>query len=172
MSSIGISYSNIVASIALFVALGGTGYAAIKLPAKSVGTVQLKSMAVTRAKIADRAIDGSKVKDGSLSAADIAGKLPVAVTADGLARIQRVTSASANDPASADSYSVKAATASCPAGTFVVGGGASLGDQNAQLVNDSYPSSASSWTANVANGAPTAASFNVYAICVPAAAGN
>ena len=32
--------SNVVAYIALFVALGGTSYAAIKLPANSVGTRQ------------------------------------------------------------------------------------------------------------------------------------
>ena len=34
--------------IALFVALGGTSYAAIKLPVKSVGTEQLKNSSVTK----------------------------------------------------------------------------------------------------------------------------
>ena len=43
--------SNMVAYIALFVALGGTSYAAINLPAGSVGTRQLKSRAVTAAKL-------------------------------------------------------------------------------------------------------------------------
>ena len=43
--------SNIVAYIALFVALGGTSYAAISLPAGSVGTRQLKNRAVTAAKL-------------------------------------------------------------------------------------------------------------------------
>ena len=37
--------------MALFIALGGTGYAAIKLPANSVGTKQLKKNAVTLQKI-------------------------------------------------------------------------------------------------------------------------
>jgi hypothetical protein len=41
----------VVATIALLVALGGTSYAAIALPANSVGTVQLKNGAVTAAKI-------------------------------------------------------------------------------------------------------------------------
>jgi hypothetical protein len=40
-----------VALIALFVALGGTSYAAIRLPANSVGTKQLKKNAVTLKKI-------------------------------------------------------------------------------------------------------------------------
>jgi hypothetical protein len=53
--------------IALVVALGGTSYAAIKLPANSVGTKQLKKDAVTTA----------KVKNGSLQMADFrAGQLP------------------------------------------------------------------------------------------------
>jgi hypothetical protein len=45
--------------IALFVALGGTSYAAIAtLPANSVGTTQLKNGAVTRAKINKTTISG------------------------------------------------------------------------------------------------------------------
>lgn len=40
-----------VALIALFVALGGTSYAAIQLPANSVGTRQLRGGAVTNAKL-------------------------------------------------------------------------------------------------------------------------
>jgi hypothetical protein len=42
---------NLIASIALFVALGGTSYAAISLPAGSVGTRQLKNHSVTAAKL-------------------------------------------------------------------------------------------------------------------------
>ena len=41
----------VVAVIALFVALGGTGYAALKLPPHSVGKKQLKRNAVTTAKV-------------------------------------------------------------------------------------------------------------------------
>jgi len=42
---------NAVAYLALFVALGGTGYAAVNLPAGSVGTRQLRNGAVTPAKL-------------------------------------------------------------------------------------------------------------------------
>jgi hypothetical protein len=57
----------VVACIALVVALGGTGYAATVLPRNSVGTIQLRSNAVT----------GAKVKNSSLTAADFkAGSLP------------------------------------------------------------------------------------------------
>jgi hypothetical protein len=57
----------VVATIALAVALGGTGYAAISLPANSVGTKQLRNGAVNAAKI----------KKGSLNASSFApGQLP------------------------------------------------------------------------------------------------
>jgi hypothetical protein len=51
-----LSYGNVVATLALFIALGGTSYAALKLPRNSVGSAQLRSNAVT----------SSKVQDGSL----------------------------------------------------------------------------------------------------------
>ena len=43
--------SNVVAYVALFVALGGTSYAAIKLPANSVGTRQIKNHSITPVKL-------------------------------------------------------------------------------------------------------------------------
>ena|SRR5437016_8279849 len=46
----------VISLIALFVALGGTGYAAIVLPKNSVGTKQLKNGAVTAAKISSSAL--------------------------------------------------------------------------------------------------------------------
>lgn len=56
-----------ISCIALFVALGGASYAAVKIPKSSVGNAQLKKNAVT----------GSKVKTGSLQADDFrAGQLP------------------------------------------------------------------------------------------------
>jgi hypothetical protein len=58
--------ATVIALIALFVALGGTGYAALKLPRNSVGTKQLKANAVT----------GAKVKNGTLSSDDFGGTLP------------------------------------------------------------------------------------------------
>ena len=51
----------IVACIALALSLGGTSYAAVVLPAGSVGTRQLKANAVI----------GSKVRNGSLTLSDI-----------------------------------------------------------------------------------------------------
>jgi hypothetical protein len=56
-----------ISMIALFVALGGASYAAIKLPANSVGAAQIKK----------NAVDSNKVKDRSLLATDFkTGQLP------------------------------------------------------------------------------------------------
>lgn len=52
--------------VALFVALGGTGYAAATLPARSVGAKQLRSNAVTSAKVKDRSLLAKDFKAGQL----------------------------------------------------------------------------------------------------------
>jgi hypothetical protein len=57
-----LTYANVMATVAVFIALGGASYAAVKLPRNSVGTKQLKNGAVT----------GAKIKKGSVTAANIA----------------------------------------------------------------------------------------------------
>ena len=52
----------VVACLALGLALGGTSYAAIKLPKNSVGAKQLKKNAVTSPKIKANAVTGADVK--------------------------------------------------------------------------------------------------------------
>jgi hypothetical protein len=47
---------NFVSYLALFVALGGTSYAAIKLPRNSVGSAQLRHNAVTSRKVRDHSL--------------------------------------------------------------------------------------------------------------------
>jgi hypothetical protein len=60
-----LSYANVVATLALFIALGGTSYAALKLPKNSVGSTQIKTGAVHTGEIANRTI---RLGDISLSA--------------------------------------------------------------------------------------------------------
>ena len=65
-----LTYANVMATIAVFVALGGGAYAATQLPKNSVGPAQIKKNAVSAAKIKKNSVSSSKVKDGSLSAGD------------------------------------------------------------------------------------------------------
>lgn len=55
-----------IALLALFVALGGTSYAAVNLPNGSVGTDQLQQGAVTTLKVAPKAITSKRLADGSV----------------------------------------------------------------------------------------------------------
>ena len=58
----------VISLIALFVALGGTSYAAINaLPKNSVGTKQLKKNAVTGAKIKNHAVTAAKLNTSGLT---------------------------------------------------------------------------------------------------------
>jgi hypothetical protein len=68
---IGVAYAVVASTLALAVALGGVGYAALTIPKNSVGSAQIKNNAVKT----------SDVKDGSLKRADFAaGQLPAAAT--------------------------------------------------------------------------------------------
>lgn len=60
-----LSYANVMATIAVFVALGGGAYAAFRLPANSVGSRQLKNSAVTPKKVARATIKLFKGQKGA-----------------------------------------------------------------------------------------------------------
>ncbi|WP_196807568.1 collagen-like triple helix repeat-containing protein [Candidatus Solirubrobacter pratensis] len=62
--------SNIVAYVALFVALGGSSYAAVRLAPNSVTTRTIAKGAVTNAKLAKGAVTTSSVRNGTLASTD------------------------------------------------------------------------------------------------------
>jgi hypothetical protein len=119
----------VVALIALFVAVGGGAYAAVKLPRNSVGTPQLKKNAVTGRKIKANAVSGSKVANDSLTGKDIResslGKVPSAVTADNAGH------ASSADRAATAVNATNASNADTVGGhqvkTFFIKGGSNTG---------------------------------------------
>ena len=94
----------IVAIIALVLSLGGTSYAAIILPANSVGTKQIKKNAVT----------GAKVKNGSLSTSDISSA--------SLSKLGRVAMASNHTNITGDSRVAVVKITAPKAGFVIVNG--------------------------------------------------
>jgi hypothetical protein len=84
---------NTIALIALFVALGGTSYAALNLPAGSVGTRQLRNGAVTPSKFSPRDISGSITMWAQIAAGGrvIAAKPRATVTPFAVQGFERVT---------------------------------------------------------------------------------
>jgi len=67
-----LSYANVVATLALFLALGGASFAMLRLPKASVGTAQLRNGAVTAGKLARRAVTSSKLAPGAVTASSVA----------------------------------------------------------------------------------------------------
>jgi hypothetical protein len=72
-----ITYANVIASLALFMAMGGTGYA-LSLPKASVGAKQLKKGAVTSKKVKNASLLEKDFKAGQLPAGPKAQPAPPA----------------------------------------------------------------------------------------------
>jgi hypothetical protein len=66
-----LTYANVTATIALFIALGGTSYAVATLPRNSVGSEQLRSNAVDASEIRRGAVRSSEIRDSSIRLRDI-----------------------------------------------------------------------------------------------------
>ncbi len=67
-----LSYANVMATVAVFLALGGASYAAVSLPRDSVGTAQLRERSVTRSKLAARSVDTERLRDDAVDASKLA----------------------------------------------------------------------------------------------------
>ncbi|MBJ7353272.1 MAG: hypothetical protein JHC98_00465 [Thermoleophilaceae bacterium] len=112
-----ITFANLAASLALFLALGGVSYAAATLPAKSVGTKQLKKNSVTSAKLKNRTITASDIRSNTLTGNQVneatLGTVPRAAGADqaGSATNQAIAYATATSSASDDNPDVARASA-------------------------------------------------------------
>ena len=173
-----------VAFIALLLAMGGASYAAVKLPARSVGARELKPRAVTRAAIKANAVDGSKVAADALTGADIKEST--------LASVPAATSAASSTHAAAaaalDRVTFRGATGSVPPATRDhvcrargataglrrrPGGTAAVSRSRMATplpIVDSYPTPAAGPGAPRRQRRQVAAhGFSVFAICVAAA---
>ena len=67
-----LSVANVLSVTALFVALGGTAFAAVKLAPGQVKTVNLANQAVTNPKIKTQAVTSGKIKNNGVVTADLA----------------------------------------------------------------------------------------------------
>ena len=66
-----LSFANAISLIALFVALGGTGYAATQLSKNSVGAKQIKKNAVGAPEVKRNAVRASEIRSNAVGGADI-----------------------------------------------------------------------------------------------------
>jgi hypothetical protein len=130
-----LTYANVVATLALFVALGGGAYAATQLKKNSVGTKQLKNGAVTEAKLAApaqvalRGPQGSRGEAGPKGEAGAAGERgapgvegpPGHEGPSGLGKVFLQERAYAGDNVPAENDALM--KVNCPTGSQAIGGG-------------------------------------------------
>jgi hypothetical protein len=169
-----LTYANVIATLALFLALGGGAYAAFKLPNNSVTSRQIKNNAVTSPKVKNRSLLAQDFKAGQLPAGPrgpqgVQGVQGVdgSTLKAGSVRIvvgPRATATPANGgvAGSGDGF------ASCAAGETLVGGGFTRAE-----VNDAFPSvdspdsnTPNRWFVRLVNMVPVPLDFNATAICV------
>ena len=94
----------VVACIALTIALGGTSYAAIKLPKNSVGAKQLKTNAVTSPKVKNNAMTGADVNEATLGTVPSATNATNATTAANANTLDNIDSTGFVRPGSAEAW--------------------------------------------------------------------
>jgi hypothetical protein len=66
-----LSFANVTSTMALFVALGGTSYAAITLPSNSVGKSQIRSGAVGQSEVASNSIGPGELRTNAVRSSEI-----------------------------------------------------------------------------------------------------
>jgi hypothetical protein len=162
----------VVACLALIVALGGTSYAAIRLPANSVGTKQLKRGAVTGIKVRSNALTGTQINEATLAKVRLAtqaDRAADATTADAadrapLSRLHYQQSA----PASIPVTGFVRASITCDSGLSATGGGAKVSDPNNAVILDTNPVGKTGWEGTAAAGIG-GTTLTVYVICAQAA---
>jgi hypothetical protein len=149
-----VTFSNVVALLALFFALGGTVYAAGKLSGKQ---------------IKPNSIPGNRVKKHSLTGTQLkVNAVKGVASANAIARVTYQNStATPVDPAVTTPYTI---TATCPTGLKAIGGGVTDSDPNQGFVQDfNVTADHSGYTVRVFSGT-VASTFTATAVCVPVTA--
>jgi hypothetical protein len=161
-----LSFSNVVACLALFIALGGSVYAAGKISGKQIKRSSLpgnriKPNTILPNRIKPNSLSARQIKPNSLTGAEIDQKTLTGVSAAALANVQyEATTLELG-------WRTTAATANCPGGSYAIGGGATLSNEDGGTVNESGPSPLrTGWTASGYSWFESGVTMTVTAICV------
>ncbi len=147
-----LSYANVMASIAVFLVLGGGAYAATALPKNSIGAKQLKNGSITAAKLSASAKTTLKGATGPQG-------IPGPAGAPGVTKVTVRSGPSANGNS----------TASCLPGEVATGGGGFAEDPESWIwnstpvqVNGQVPTA---WEASAETKTGNPSFVQAYAIC-------
>jgi hypothetical protein len=160
-----LSFSNVVACLALFIALGGSVYAAGKISGKQIKRNSLpgnriKPKTIPGNRIKPKSLTGGQVKPNSLKGEQIDEKT-LTVSAAALTSVQYESKTLELN------WKTASATANCPAGSYAIGGGATLSNEDGGIVNSSGPSPLrTGWTASGYSWSEPGPTMTVTAVCV------
>jgi hypothetical protein len=152
-----LTFANVTSLLALFIALGGASYAAIKVPANSVGTKQVKNRAITTRKLdrkvltslrgatGPQGLQGSQGSPGPQGVQGPKGDTGSAALADGSITASKLAGSSVTQSklglttvvasTTVSSTANQAALATCPAGTSVISGAVEVVGANGYVLN-------------------------------------
>jgi hypothetical protein len=149
---------NLVAYLALFIALSGTSFAAASLviPANSVGSKQIRNGSIQRIDVSRKAVASLRGQRGPRGPEGPAASFEGLLTVDG-------PSAGMCPPPGGDCQRASS-TAACPSGSFVVGGGWSASAN--VVVSYSRATTPASWLVTATNYAQTGGTISAHAVCV------
>jgi hypothetical protein len=158
-----LTYANVIATMALFVALGGSSYAAIKLPKNSVGSAHIKTNAVGSSEVKQGSLGTGDFKSSQLAALQGPRGPQGAAGAPGVSGYQLIT-----ESVPATATATKTHTVTCPAGKQVLGGGARIvTGEGAVVLDEAYPKTATTFYAETRTigGAAVNHGLDVSVVC-------
>jgi len=168
-----LSFSNVVAVLALFLALGGSVYAAsskskisgARIKPKSLPGNRIKARSLTGSQLKPRTLTGAQLKAGSLTGRQVVGSSLAGVVASSIGAVQYSVATVTLDGGSSGTT----ASAACASGQKVIGGGATMSDNDFGYVSDSGPTAdRNGWEATGWSGG--GGQMTVTAICTAVAA--
>jgi len=176
-----LTFANVVACLALFIALGSGAYAATQLPKNSVGPKQIKKNAVNSAKVKDRSLKAVDFAEGQLPAGPqgLQGRQGEKGATGAAGATSVVARRAVQDTVNTGTQATE--SVECEAGEHLVGGGAAFVNATNQYefpatIHGSVPTGAggkpvldgaeaSGWRASATNQTGSTRDFVVIALC-------
>lgn len=164
------TYARITSTLAILIALAAGADAKFHVGPNSVGSKQLKKRAVVTSKVAPNAVNGAKIKDGSLGTPDVSDDPntigPKGPPGDPAPAALRFVAYYTYDYAIPDGYHASAGVGCSMAAPKLIGGGVRLtGAGRTAFQLQSYPATNNAWRASGDNNTGQQQTMTVFSIC-------
>ena len=177
-----LTYANVMATLALFLAIGGgAAFAATNLGKNSVGPkmikpnaigpAKIKAGAVTADKLANGAVGATKLAPGSVGTAQLgSGTVGFAQLAPGSVKASKLGAINTRTASvSVPKDEIRGTSVTCAPGEVLLGGGTgwnTTGPDQLVFTSESKKTGPTTWQAAGVNQAAVTLTFNVFAYCM------